>query len=186
MNEGVYLSPVYLMGILAGAGTIIVFLYRAFVAKNDQLLAARDREFALQLLEKNKAIDDAAAANKAYREFADEALKAATDIQNDRRKSEGKPVIIPVPPVVPEGKSPSTETQIDAAHLATLRARMADIKRESGLDPRPFPGQEDEPSNKMVPEGLLAVVKNRIDQVPEKTAELVVEELDEREKKDKA
>lgn len=114
---------------LAGAGGVIAFLFRA-------LIVAKDREAALVMAEKDWLLAEKISAEKSYKELAAEALKSAIDTTNFYRAKEGKPPIIPLPAVVPEGHSPSDKKQINTAELQTMRATLAQVKVASGQEPR--------------------------------------------------
>lgn len=181
--QGINLSPVYVLTLLAGAGSVIAFLYKKLISTKDDVIAAKEREFALLAAQKEKAIADLDSINKSYREIADEAIKSAADMLAHFRKQEGKPPVVPLAAVIPESHSDSTPEQRILADLATMRQRVAQLRLESGQPAKEEPGKAgtaytDKPA--VVPTSVLGIIKNEIAQVPNKTADKVVEKLEEK------
>lgn len=191
-NEGVNLSPVYILGVIAGAASVIGYLFKLYIN-------ARDREHALLLAQKDAAMLEVEGARKSYQEMASEAIKSALDTAAYYRAKEGKPPIVLPAPVISESHSPSTEKQREAAYIQTLRATIVAIKEATGQTtrvepehaiepPRPPTGSIPPPIPVAVPTvSLLDAVnlKHQIARVPEETAEKVVDKLKEDEQKPK-
>jgi hypothetical protein len=113
------IDPLYILGLFAGSGAVIAFLFRL-------LIGSKDREYAAMVVAKDRAIADLDALRKSYASIAEDAVKTAIDQANFyRRKYEDKPPLVITAPVLPESHSPSTEAQWEAAKIATLRAAMA-------------------------------------------------------------
>lgn len=141
--------------------------------------AALGLVFKLLMASKDKQIEEQAGLAKTYRGIAEEAVKSETEMVNwYRQKYEGKPPLPTVVPVVPEGNSPPTKEQRDAAHLATMRAQMAMIKLETGQEPRAEP-TADGSTHHAVP--AAKKLEAAIEAIPEKTATLTVEKLADKE-----
>lgn len=187
-NEGVNLSPVYILAVIAGAGTIIALLFK-------MVLAGRDREHNLLLAQKDAALMELDSLKKGYQEIAGEAIKSAMDTANYYRSKDGKPPIDVAAPVISESHSPSTQKQREMALVQTMRATMAQIKVASGQAPRVEPEhaiEADPPIAGAVPSRIPVAapnitlldavnLKDEIARVPEKTAEKVVEKIKESE-----
>lgn len=180
-NEGVNLSPLWILGVLGGAGTIIAFLFKLYIA-------ARDREHALLLAQKDTALVELDGARKSYQEMASEAIKSALDTASYYRAKEGKPPIVLPAPVISESHSPSTEKQREVAFIQTLRATIVAIKEATGQTTRAEPEHAIEPPrpSSPIPVAVPTVtlldavnLKEEIARVPEKTAEKVVDKLKE-------
>lgn len=178
-TQGIQLSPVYLLAILAGAGSIIALLFKLLISTKDNLIAAKEREFSVLVAQKDKALADLDSVNKSYREIADEALKSAADTLAHYRQKEGKPPVVPLANVLPESHSPSTPEQRVTADVATMRQKLAQIKIAAGQAPREEPEKAgfSHVDKTGVSAGIIGVIKQQIDQVPDKTAQKVVEKI---------
>lgn len=143
--EGMTVEPLYILGILSGAGMVIAFLFRQLISAKDQLIAVREREVALIMAQKDAAIAELISVKKSHQEMATDAIRSATEMANFVRSKEGKPPIIPIAPVISESHSPSTEKQRETALIATMRAQMALIRVKMGQEPRQEPEQAVEP-----------------------------------------
>lgn len=130
-------EPLYILAILGGAGGVIAFLFRL-------LISSKDRETALLLAEKDRAYKEVEDLKKSYKEIAIEALQSAQETTAYYRAKEGKPPILPVAPIISESHSPSTQKQRETAEVATMRAKIAQIKMEEGQEPRKEPEHADE------------------------------------------
>lgn len=191
-NEGVNLSPVYILAVIAGAGAIIAFLFKLYIA-------ARDREQALLLAQKDTALSELEGLRKNYQEMASEAINTAKATVDYYRAKEGKPPLTIPAPVISESHSPSTQKQREVAFVQTLRAAMVEIKAATGQPPRiePEPAVETgqltakaapAPSPQATPNVTIldaVLLKEQIAMVPEQTAEKVVDKLKEDEIKPK-
>jgi hypothetical protein len=133
-------SMVVVGGLLAALVGAMGVLYRQMLVGQDKLLAAKDKEFALAMAEKDRVALETESMKKSYGEIATEAVKSATETTNYyRMKYENKPPLPTVVPVVSESHSPSTSLQRETASIATLRARMVILKEATGQDPREEP-----------------------------------------------
>ncbi len=128
----VVLDTAYLLAILAGAGGVIAFLFRA-------LISSKDRELASIIAEKDKEAAELTSMKKSYQEIAQEAVKSALGTTNYYREKDGKPPILPVAPVISESHSASTSLQREVAVIQTLRATITQIMLEAGQEPRKEP-----------------------------------------------
>lgn len=182
-QDGVLGSPVTIGGLLIGAGGVIAYLFRL-------VMAAKDREYALLLKEKDHDNAELAEVKKSYAEIAKEAVRGYAETANFYRQREGLPPLMLPPAVISESHSPPTEKQKETAFIQTLRAGMARIKEEMGQTPRKEHngGAHDE---EIVPNSPTAVgdraavaeIKEEIAAVPEKTAARVMEKIEEAENK---
>lgn len=179
LADAIVLDPLSATGLLLGAGGVIGLLFRL-------LMTSKDREFALLSAQKDKYASDLESVKKSYQEIAAEALKSALDTANYYRQREGKAPIIPTAPVISESHSPSTPEQREAALVATMRAVMAKVKLITGQPPREEPPKApDEALSPDVKQGVIEVLKHSISEVPERTAEMVVEKLEEQKEKER-
>lgn len=194
-NEGVNLSPLWILGAFGTAGTVIVFFFKLY-------LSTRDREHALLITLKDLALSEKEAAmvelerlRRGYQEMASEAINTAKTTVDYYLAKEGKPPIKLPAPVISEANSPSTQKDRELAFFATMRAAMVEINKATGQPPRvePEPAVESAqvavtappPVPQLVPHVTLldvAGVKEAIAQVPEKTADAVVEKIEKKEK----
>lgn len=133
---------VTILGTVAGVVTI---LFRLLIATKDQLISAKEsaHELALKQLEAEKL--EEIGRKKTFQEVAQEAVKYAIDLDGHYRQREGRPPIKPAAPVVTEAHSEPTEAQRESAVIATLRAKMAQLKLEAGQEPRKDPGDHSTP-----------------------------------------
>lgn len=162
-------------GLLLGAGGVIALLFRLLIASKD-----REHEQILKERETDKA--ELVAVKKSYQDIAAEAVRSAIETTNYYRKKEGLPPLIIAAPVIPESQSPSTEKQREAAHVQTLRASLANVKLETGQEPRPEPEKAVEPvAGGSVTAADLEKLKAGIEAAPaeiaEATADAVVDKL---------
>lgn len=171
--QSIVIDGVYVIALLAGAGSVIGILFK-------MLLASKENEFKLLMTQKEKALADLESQKKSYQEVASEALKSAMDTANYYRQRDGKAPIIPLPAVVSESHSPSTPEQRETAALATMRATMAQVKVITGQEPRTEQPPAETPVPEGVKEGIIAVLKHSIEEVPDRTAAKVVEKLEEK------
>lgn len=178
-GDSIQISAIYVVGILATAGSVIAFLFKSLITSKDRELAAKEEKFNLIVQQKDKALQEVESIKKSYQEIATEALKSATDTANFYRNKEGRPPIIPTAPVIAESHSPSTAAQREAALIQTMRAAMAKVKLESNQEPRPEPPKSAE-EQEVKDRGQYSLdMKKDIEEVPEKTAIKVVEKLKE-------
>jgi len=137
MIAGVEVSAAWVLATLAGAGGVIAFLFRA-------LITSKDREYSLLLKEKERDIKELENLWKSFRDISIDSVKVTTARENAFRAKENLPPLPIVVPVVPESFSPSTVIGRANADIATLRAKMEQIKISAGQDPMQFPEQGDE------------------------------------------
>lgn len=193
--EGMTIEAPYLLAIFAGAGGVIALLFRL-------LISSKDKELTSVIASMNARLEEVEGLKKVYQEVAAEAVRSAAETTNFYRQKEGKPPIILPASVVPEGKSPPSVKQLEAAQAASFRAAMAAIKLATGQAPRKEPGhphelettsaqaaQQAEADEKVVVEKIDKLVQASVDKqaemslkkdiaaVPEKTAKKVVEKL---------
>lgn len=184
------LSVTYLIGVLVGAGGVIAFLFRALIKSKDDLIIAKEKEHerVRQDLEAERKEEEAR--KKVYQEMANEGIKSAIETANFYRKKEGKPPIIPVPPVISESNSPSTSAQRETAEVSTMRAKMEQVKRMMGQEARQEPPRDTDSlveshtktAADLGKEIASATLLHEIAKIPEETAEKVVEKLEEQNK----
>ena len=72
-----------------------------------------------------------------YKKMSEQGSKALMDAANEKRAKDGKPPLVEIAPVVAEHASPVRKSQIETAHMATIRATMTAAILELGLPPRP-------------------------------------------------
>lgn len=169
----------WILTLLAGAGGVIAYLFRMLITVNkekyDLLLAEKERQ--------NKELE---AAKNSMKEIAAEAVKSYLATANHYREKAGQPPIVPLVPVVSESHSPPTKEQREAAEIATMRAKMAQINLAMGIKPR----QEDVSVGQDMPgwdapdsiEGVSLATKADVVQLGQDIAEVpdkVAERLDE-------
>ena len=131
----------YVIAILTGGGGAIATLFALLRASWDKQLTDKER----QIIDKDKQLEEQKSINKTLYGIADEAVKSAIDTTNFYRAKDGKPPVLVVAPVVPEGSSPPSMMQRDAALIATMRANMAAVKIAASQEPRREPsGHHDE------------------------------------------
>lgn len=167
--EGITVDPifVYLAATLAGAGTVIAFLFRA-------LITSKDRETAIALKDKDRLLAEVEAMKKSYQEIAAEAIRSAAETTNYYRRKEGLPPIVPVAPVIPESHSVPDAAQREAAEIQSMRARMAQIKLESGQEPRTVEGVGTDPKLVVLEKAVETAVE-RVNVVADVVTDMVAE-----------
>lgn len=133
-SGGITISGAVALSILAGAGGVIAFLFRA-------LILSKDKEVASISAQNDREQKELEGLKKSYQEIAAEALRSATETANYYRAKEGLPPVVLLAPVVSESHSPSTRQQREEALVATMRANMAAVKLAVGQAPRPEPEQ---------------------------------------------
>jgi hypothetical protein len=168
------LGIVWILGLLAGAGAVIAALFK-------MLVTAHKEKYELLLAEKDRQNKELEASRKSLKEIASEAVKSYLNTANHYRQKEGQPPIVPLAPVVPEAHSPPTKEQREAAEIATMRARMAQINLATGIEPR----QEQPAAGELAPDtiedatlatrGDITRLEGTIAAVPEKVAERLEE-----------
>lgn len=185
-SDGIVLTSVVTFTILAGAGTVIAYMFRMLIITKDEVIQAKEKAHELALLQLAAEKKEEESRKRSYEEIAREAIKSATETANYYRLRDGKPPIIPEAPVVSESHSPSTAIQRETASIATLRATMAKIKLVTGQEPREEPPQAIEPVLldptivNVQPEVTMSEaigLKRAIQQIPEVTADRVIEKL---------
>jgi cytoskeletal protein RodZ len=139
-QDSVTIGLPWILGVAGGAVTVIGVLFRLLISSKDALLAAKEVEFARELIARDRTTMEMDSMKRSYQEIASEAVKSAIETTNYYRgKYENKPPILTVAPVVSESHSPSTAKQRESAAIATLRASMALLKESTGQEPRPEP-----------------------------------------------
>lgn len=138
-DSGIQISSLSALGILAGSGTVIAFLFRALISSKDKelasVIAANDAENKLQ----DKALLESESRSKSWEEMANESSAALTKMANFVLQKDGKMPLVVLAPVISESHSPSTEAQRATARIQTMRALIADVKLRIGDEPRPEP-----------------------------------------------
>lgn len=115
------------------------------LAEKDQVILERERALA----DAKKYYTELESVKKSYAEIAAESQKASKDMLDWWLKSQGKPPVLFVAPVVSESHSDSTLAQRETAAIQTMRATMAALKLAAGLEARAEPGhavEVDKPS----------------------------------------
>lgn len=139
MLAEITLDPVTLGAIVAGIIATVGVLYKALMAAKDAATAAAIGEKDRMLADKDKAIKELDSLRKSYQEMATEGIKASLEMHNYNQAKAGLPPLVPLAPVIPESHSPPNPQQIESALISTMRATMAQIKLESGQEPRKEP-----------------------------------------------
>lgn len=119
----------WVFGLLAGSGAVIAYLFR-------MLITAKKEKYELLLAEKERQNKELESAKNSMKEIASEAVRSYLATANHYRQKEGMPPIVPLVAVVSESHSPPTKEQREAAEIATMRARMAQINMAVGIAPR--------------------------------------------------
>jgi hypothetical protein len=128
----VVISTPWMLGALAGAGSVIAFLFRA-------LIVSKDREYEHLIKEKERDNKELENLWKSFRDISNDAVKVTTARENAFRAKEGLPPMLIIPDVVPEAFSPSTELSRANAEIATLRAQLVQLKLSAGIPPTQTP-----------------------------------------------
>jgi hypothetical protein len=166
----------WILGLLAGSGGVIAYLFR-------MLITAKKEKYDLLLAEKERQNKELESAKNSMKEIASEAVRSYLATANHYRQKEGMPPIVPLVPVVAESQSPPTKEQREAAEIATMRAKMAQINMAVGIaPPREEPGAAapatvDDAS--LATKGDVIRLEANIAAVPDKVADKVVDKLEE-------
>ncbi len=88
------------------------------------LAGAITKLFMLLLAAKDESMARIISTRESWRHMAEVATTALEEIARLKRIELNQPVVVPLAPVNPEHSSPPTEEQIEAAEIATLRARL--------------------------------------------------------------
>ena len=128
--------------------------------------------FKLLMTAKNEQIISITSERDSWKQMYSEAIGNLELAVNAKRAKEGKEHFKPVAAVVAEHNSPTTKEQQMVADMATERARLVAATMALELPAR----KEGEPALPLTLESLKA----EIDKVPDRTAEKVVEKLDEK------
>jgi len=129
------LSPFTLVGIVTVLTGAVGTLFKLLISSKDSTIG----DLKLEVIELKNRV-------KSYQSIGEEALTTSRQIADFyRQKFEGKPPIVPLAAVVTESNSPSTAKQREDAVVATMRAMMAQVRLETGLEPRSEPERSTKP-----------------------------------------
>jgi hypothetical protein len=91
--------------------------------------------FKLLMASKDKSLQDMTEQRNSYQKMAAQSIAALELAANRARKARGEDPFRPIPSVVPEHNSPTTQVQIDTAEYQTQLARATRAARELDLPP---------------------------------------------------
>jgi hypothetical protein len=105
-------------GLLTTLTGVIATLFRMLMSSKDAQLVSMTSE------------------RDSYKEIADDAVGTLEARVNMEREHRGEAPFKAIAPVIPEHNSPTTQKQVNTAHLATLRARFTAATMALGFPPR--------------------------------------------------
>lgn len=117
-------------------GVLLASLAGAFTKVGLLLLKAKDDRLAADAERHKGELAAAQSRAKSYEEIGLESIRNLEAAAREKRRSEGRPMPVPVAPVVAEHGSPTTQEALETAKLQTIRARLVAATHALDLPPR--------------------------------------------------